>query len=888
MTVFPSHISFKGTWRPYQARVLKNLKEYRLLENKIHIVAPPGSGKTVLGLEIILHLGRPALILAPTVAIREQWLERFAEMFAGPEETPAYISTSLGANAPITVLTYQAPHTALKKGEGAPALFKGLNIRALVLDEAHHLRNEWYRALQELNRLSPKATTVSLTATPPYDVPLHEWQRYIHLCGEIDEEILVTELVADENICPHQDCVYFNFPTREEISILKETREELAAYLEALRGREDFRQALAGHQALMGGESQSETILSKPAYFTGILSFLRGVGHPIPRDVVKLIGNRASLPRPDNRWLERVLQGFLFDDEKSFPASGPLQAEMRKSLAALGCIRRRKVNITDIPGLSRLIMTSAAKLDSIEAITREEQAALGEELRLVILTDFIKKTADLSGPLREIGTLPIFEKLRRAGIPGTRPAILSGSFVLIPEECGEPLKAAAYALETPVNLIPSRFPGYLEAIFPTAGRSRMVASLTRLFEKGDINVLVGTAALLGEGWDAPSINALILASYVGSFMLSNQMRGRAIRVDKKSPEKTANIWHLVCMEPLWAYETNIIKQLALYNMAAAQNQVFPASQDYLTLTRRFKAFIGIGYTEDVVENGMDRLCFVRPPYTRANIDNINALMLKAAGNRTALRERWRQCLQNTKGVLNPYELTTLDNRLTARSFVFRDALSQVVAAAVMGAASQGTLRFAAQSSSGFTYLLSLLLAGGLLLASLTLLSRALWKFFNYHSPARSIREMGKALLKALQAGNFIESPNLRIISHQLDPYSCVCALEGGTTLEKRLFADCMQEMLGVIENPRYILKSRRNRLFMFYHEYYSVPNILGKKKDSALTVQEAFQRYVGPFELIYTRLPRGRQELLKAWARSFVNLNGLLLEGKTRVQSPFN
>ena len=53
-------------------------------------------------------------------------------------------------------------------------------------------------------------------------------------------------------------------------------------------------------------------------------------------------------------------------------------------------------------------------------------------------------------------------------------------------------------------------------------------------------------ALLGEGWDAPCINTLVLASSVGSFMLSNQMRGRAIRVDSAQPQKTANIWHLVC------------------------------------------------------------------------------------------------------------------------------------------------------------------------------------------------------------------------------------------------------------------------------------------------------------------------------------------------------
>ena len=50
-----------------------------------------------------------------------------------------------------------------------------------------------------------------------------------------------------------------------------------------------------------------------------------------------------------------------------------------------------------------------------------------------------------------------------------------------------------------------------------------------------------------RGWDSPCVNTLIIASVVGSFMLSNQMRGRALRIDKNNPNKTSNIWHLVSL-----------------------------------------------------------------------------------------------------------------------------------------------------------------------------------------------------------------------------------------------------------------------------------------------------------------------------------------------------
>ncbi|NIP37397.1 MAG: DEAD/DEAH box helicase family protein, partial [Thermoplasmata archaeon] len=78
--MFPEEARFQGQWRPYQARVLKEL-EAHLDDNKLHVVAAPGSGKTILGLEVMVRLDRPTLILSPTTAIKEQWVDRFVEWF---------------------------------------------------------------------------------------------------------------------------------------------------------------------------------------------------------------------------------------------------------------------------------------------------------------------------------------------------------------------------------------------------------------------------------------------------------------------------------------------------------------------------------------------------------------------------------------------------------------------------------------------------------------------------------------------------------------------------------------------------------------------------------------------------------------------------------------
>ena len=74
------NIYFCGVFRDYQQRVLDNADKY-LKDGKINIVAAPGSGKTVLGLELIRRLGEPCIILSPTTAIREQWGARFRDLF---------------------------------------------------------------------------------------------------------------------------------------------------------------------------------------------------------------------------------------------------------------------------------------------------------------------------------------------------------------------------------------------------------------------------------------------------------------------------------------------------------------------------------------------------------------------------------------------------------------------------------------------------------------------------------------------------------------------------------------------------------------------------------------------------------------------------------------
>ena len=71
--------SFTGQWRGYQSQCLEAFEADRAAgRHQTLLVAPPGSGKTVVGLEVVRRLGAPALVLCPSRTIQRQWGEKQA------------------------------------------------------------------------------------------------------------------------------------------------------------------------------------------------------------------------------------------------------------------------------------------------------------------------------------------------------------------------------------------------------------------------------------------------------------------------------------------------------------------------------------------------------------------------------------------------------------------------------------------------------------------------------------------------------------------------------------------------------------------------------------------------------------------------------------------
>ncbi|CAA6690361.1 MULTISPECIES: DEAD/DEAH box helicase family protein [unclassified Lentimonas] len=904
-------LKFKYPWRAYQQRVLDELSGH-LADDHLHVVAAPGAGKTTLGIEVMRSLGRPTVIVAPTLTIRDQWIGRLLECFM-PEpvsERPSWISTSLHAPEFLTVVTYQALHasftgapedaveseeesetqtTRASQSQGAALIdrLRDVGVETLVLDEAHHLRKEWWKHLTALKQGLDDLTVVSLTATPPYDVDYREWQRYEALCGPIDAEISVPELVKCGNLCPHQDYIYYSEPTEHERSVLVAYYGGVIAFLTELTEDPEFIALLEGHAWLVDPSEHTEEILKEPEFFSAMLITLQSCGRPLPKAALRILGVAlGELPGLSREWFEVLLNGILYQHADQFLESEACLTRWRSGLRQIGAIERRKVKICDTKVIQKVLASSLAKLNSVVSIVEHEAQSLGSDLRLVVLADYIRADQMPKSPpderaMEKVGVVPVFEFLRKRGFADVKLAVLTGSLVVLPATVvahlkralelkgGQPDDVRATALVHDTN--------YVEVSIRGSDRSLIVNLMTALFKAGHITVLVGTQALLGEGWDAPSLNTLIIASNVGSYMLSNQMRGRAIRIDPSQPNKVANVWHLVGVNSVSAAQQ--FSELAQAGRYIVNGQLDPfdlvrrdLGYDFERMRRRFRAFEGVSYHAPfVIENGFARLGLASAEWTTAGITATNRDTLERAGQRQRLAGAWEAALQGASPKPEMHE--RIEAKEVPGVFAFNNTLKFLVINALLGGLS--TMAYVMQASNSGTssrdswlVVLIALLAG--LCYTVPRLLRALFLWFRNGTLEKQIKQVGLAVVDSLRHLDLITTApqSLRVVSGEGAMGYVYAKLEGGTIEEQRYFLAAMEALLNPVDNPRYLLIRKNHTMGISTVDYHAVPDVIGAKKAAVEYFARQWKRYVGACQAVYTRTGDGRAALLKARAKS--------------------
>ena len=122
-----------------------------------------------------------------------------------------------------------------------------------------------------MRSLDKDVKIISLTATPPYDAEGSEWARYKEICGEIDEEIFVPELVGQNTLYPHQGYVYFNYLTEAEAGSFFRHKEHAEKALEELGKLEIFSRMCAA----LNGEKDYDAPFSDAKGYVALATLLR-------------------------------------------------------------------------------------------------------------------------------------------------------------------------------------------------------------------------------------------------------------------------------------------------------------------------------------------------------------------------------------------------------------------------------------------------------------------------------------------------------------------------------------------------------------------------------------------------------------------------------------
>lgn len=887
MKVFPTSITFKYDWRAYQQRILDNLTEH-LDNDHLHVVAPPGSGKTVLGWEVAIRINKPTLILAPTIAIRNQWIQRFCDLFLQEKQIPDWISTDIRKPSFITVATYQGLHAACtetkekvhdqeKEDDGAKKInqtalkritdrLKKQRVGTLVLDEAHHLKNAWWQTLFRIKE-QLKPIVVGLTATPPYDVSAAEWKRYMEMNGPIDEEIAVPELIKANDLCLHQDYVHFMLPTQAEVQRVQAFREKAANLFTSLKQDETLIQAMEGHPYWSDPTEHLDSIYNNLSFYSACLIFLAAAGKVIPDFHKDIIGDQdLGIPLLDYVWMQRLLQFYLAKEQRYFEAFDKHRTALENRLRRHGIYENKRIDFLNNKTITHNLGTSIQKLDGIRDIVDFEYTRLERKLRLVVLADYIRKeffpnSTSNELELTRLGVFPIFEKLRRENRNKKKIAVLTGSFIIIPTSAKMSLqqKAAELGLsDIGFSIVPFDS-DYLSVNLQESLKHQLVHLVTQIFQEGEVEVLIGTKALLGEGWDAPAINALILASFVGSFVLSNQMRGRAIRTEKGNANKTSNIWHLACLDPTLP----------------------SAGADFDLLKRKFKAFIGISFQQEGgIENGINRLNLPVDINSKDGIATSNETMFRLAADREGLKQRWEQALQQGVSMVEEIKIPFHERKTYAetKSFYLTKTIANLSAALAASASVYvenilSNLNRIAKNIRNLRELYITLLA--IATGAVVLFGRQAYITFRlyirYRDISKDVQRIGEALLATLQHIKVIQSDLSAFdVEARIDEYGAIyCHLNGGTTFEKSTFIQSMQEIVEPIDSPRYLIV--RKHWFMKWSkqiDYHAVPEIIGRNKESAQFFEAQWKKAVGATDLIFTRNTEGRKMLLQARFRS--------------------
>jgi superfamily II DNA or RNA helicase len=929
---FPQ-IQFKSELRPSQVDAIEIARQ-QLAEGKkrLHIVAPPGSGKTVMGLYLwALCIRRPAVVFSPNSAIQMQWAAR-TDLFEVDGGLPleSFTSTDPKQLNLFNSLTYQSVTLPRRRGEDleetarelwieklidkdqatnpaeAEAWIEDLAVRnpeyyenrfsgyrkkvrdwmatsgdaietlhqsaiknleglrdkevgLVILDECHHLMGHWGRVLADAQDLLEGPIIIGLTATPPdrKGKSSLDISRYDNFFGPIDYQVPLPAVVKDGYLAPYQDLVYFVRPTSEELSYIANADEALTELVEELCKPADIPIEKDAPPPVIPLPDWIEKVLAEFRLGTTTVSswfeferrdpvfaeqgplFLKAIGRTlmphVPDLPLPVDWNVPGIP-DDIETLSPVLDRYIRHGLRR----SEQPADHERAVKAIRVLRSLGVQVTETgtqacaSPMSRVMAYSKSKAEALVPILTEEQRVLGEGIRAVVITDY-EKTSAVIDEIRHLldeesgGAIAAFKQLLTDEVTDRLdPVLVTGSTVLVDDDLVEKFLAASRQwLEEhggDVELTTEEHEGFSLVRGKGSNWSPRlyVRMITELFQQGVTRCLVGTRGLLGEGWDASRINVLLDLTAVTTTMTVNQLRGRSIRLDSHAPEKLADNWDVICLAP----------------------EFRKGLDDYARFAKKHNATYGV-CEDGAIEKGPGH---VHAAFTRLKPENvegaataINDEMLKRVSRRAEARIQW--------GIGEPYQ-------------------GKPVQATECGGMDKtgGFPPFSKDRIPWSNRSLATAI-GEAVLVSLDELGL--------------IANTGVNSVKSRQPWRMKESP--LTVRERAGGYVRIF-LEDADKESAEIFNQALREVLGPIENPRYViprhidvahhnllsrlLPGALGRFFIRYEQnlamLHSVPSVLARNKNNVAVFEKYWNEYVSPGSAVFALREEGKQLLADA------------------------
>ena len=946
-------LAFGGEWRRYQKAAIAAFERDRAAgRRRTHIVAPPGSGKTLVGVELVRRAGRRALVLAPNGAVQMQW-PRAVRQFAPAAE----VGRTAGAEPafPIACMTYQSlcqlddPEVALgrvavtrwaaeraaatgveleaarregERYEGAAAERRAREIAGItaavkreiargehagveladllsatararvaalragrvgivVLDECHHLASMWgYVVRAVLDELGGEDVhVVGLTATPPSDLTGEESELYAELLGPVDYTVPTPAVVRDGHLAPYQELAWLTEPLSGERAWLAEHdtrfKELITALHEDAEGPLSFpgwvitrlreRRRSADDDAQVPWEDFQHR---SPRLARAGVRFLGSAGLALPEGAPR--GEAYRRPPDLEDWLA-LLEDYALRclHPSAERAAGDRYAAVAAALGELGFRLTRQGIRRGTSEVDRLLTGSQSKAIGLVEVLASEMESRGDALRALVLCDAElaeAKPDPLLGGVLDPASGTARHALVALGADARtaplRPLVVSGRGLrCLPADADVLLAALVEHAEAHLALPEwSAEPDGVLVSLRSSGAEWVprawVELATRVLESGVSGVLIGTRALLGEGWDCPAVNCLVDLTVATTGVSVQQMRGRSLRLDPGDPSKLASNWDIVCVAPDLArgsadYARFVRKHMHLY--APADDGEIEAGPSHVH-----------------PELGP----FAPPP--ASHFAAVNRAMVARAAARAEARERWRLgepyvgadlrtlVVRPRDGTAGGHSDATAERGAGAPPISQRTPLA--LAAAGLLVALVATLLAGPVGLGGLSVALACL---GWAALRLRRAQRRLPLVLPLDGAARAVADAYRALGELSD-----EAAASLVVEPRTSGYLRV-ALTRATPEESERFATALDELASVADAPRYLVGrplpdpsagagALLGRVLLrrppFPVRHHPVPADLGRRKERAEAFARAWANHLGPTRLVFTqRTDEGRR-----------------------------